>query len=430
MSAFEGLRSGVRSIVAERPREDVSAPERTEAIAARPAEVPVPWKAVTLGAVAMWAATRFAYVVFTYFAVTFNSERAGAPPGPVSFPPAQLLVSWDRWDVSWYIHIATQGYDTIQPTAFFPLFPLLIHLLIALIGPSHVLLASMIISNLATLGAFVALGLLAAQEIGEGSWPTSIRALAAYPLAFFTVAGYSDSLFLAFCAFSLLAARRGWWLWAAGGAYFASLSRPLAIVLVAPLLWEYARQHRELWGDFRARVTPQIVVDGVILAAAVPFGLLCWGAYLWARFGDPLIWTKAHSRYWDHQTALPWNTVQFAFHALQGAPAWSFVQARILLDAAPVALFILLTIFVARRLPPAYTLFMLGVIVMLLIEVVPADFDPVNAEGRYLIMAVPVFLLLGRWMSRYPWVDMLVVSMGFLLQGLFTAFWLRGGWIV
>jgi hypothetical protein len=58
------------------------------------------------------------------------------------------------------------------------------------------------------------------------------------------------------------------------------------------------------------------------------------------------------------------------------------------------------------------------------------DYDPFNGEGRYVMAAVPLFLLLGRWMVRRPWLEMLVVGGGFMLQALFLGFFLRGGWVV
>jgi len=100
------------------------------------------------------------------------------------------------------------------------------------------------------------------------------------------------------------------------------------------------------------------------------------------------------------------------------------------MDVGAVVLFIILTIIAARRMPPVFTLYMVMVIGVLITAAVPLDFDPFNGESRYILMSAPIFVMLGRWMSRRPWLDLLVVAGGFLLQGVFTAFWLRGGWIV
>lgn len=390
----------------------------------------MPWKETVLQAAGLWVVTRLTYFVFTYFAVTLNSQRTGGPVSLRSFPPSALLSAWQRWDVNWYLDIALRGYHTAQTAAFFPLYPMLTHVLIVLLGTSHALLAAMIVSNLATLGAFIGLGLLARSEEGRLISPLAITALAAYPLAFFTVAGYSDSLFLAMCVWSLLSARRGWWPQASAFAFLAAVSRPVGVVLILPLAWEYLRQHRDLWPALRTRLTPRIAGEASLVVGAVPLGLAVWGLYLWHRFGNPLMWAKAQRGGWDHQTVFPWDAAQLGYHALQGAPAWSFVQSRILIDVAPVIVFGILTLVAIRLVPISFTLYMLSVMALLVTSVVPLDFDPFNAEGRYLIMSVPIFLLLGRWMGRYPWVNLLVVCLGFMLQALFTAYWLRGGWIV
>src|SRR5690349_6822690 len=34
-----------------------------------------------------------------------------------------------KWDATWFVHIAQHGYDSKQSTAFFPLYPLVVHAL-------------------------------------------------------------------------------------------------------------------------------------------------------------------------------------------------------------------------------------------------------------------------------------------------------------
>jgi Gpi18-like mannosyltransferase len=307
---------------------------------------------------------------------------------------------------------------------------MLVRLVASMIGWDHAVLAALLVSNLGTLAAFIGLGLLAANEYGQQTASYAIRAVAAYPLAFFLFAGYSDGLFLALVTFTLLFARRGLWLEAAACTFLACFTRPTAVVLILPLLWEYGRQHRELFGHLRQALTPRIVgeVGCLVLSMPVAFGI--WEAYLWTKFHDPMVFFKAQKKYWDHATLAPWNTVHLAIHTLQRAPNWSFVQSRILLDVLPVVAVAVLTILIARRIPISFGLYLVGVLAILTTAAVPLNYDPLNAEGRYVLMAVPIFLILGRWMKEHARVDLLIVSGGFMLQGLFTAFWLRGGWIV
>ncbi|MGH2516544.1 MAG: mannosyltransferase family protein, partial [Ktedonobacterales bacterium] len=214
------------------------------------------WRRITLQAAGLWLVTRLTLVLFTCFAATMAPYRAQA--NRLSFDPHDLALLWERWDAQWYLGVAQHGYTSAQSAAFFPLYPLLIRVVETIIGP-HWLAAALLASNLGALGAFVGLGLLAARESGTGrAAPETIRVFAAYPLAFFLAAPYTEGVFLALAVFGLLAMRQGRWRWATLCAALAMLTRPTGIILLPPLLFEYGRQRgwwhlarwrRSLWRD-------------------------------------------------------------------------------------------------------------------------------------------------------------------------------------
>jgi hypothetical protein len=116
--------------------------------------------------------------------------------------------------------------------------------------------------------------------------------------------------------------------------------------------------------------------------------------------------------------------------AIGNTPPWSFLRVRIFFDLAPVVGLILVALLAFRRWPVSLALYTIGMIALLVTSAVPLDYDPFNAEGRYVLLVIPLFLLLGRWMVRRPWLEMLLVGGGFMLQALFLGFFLRGGWLV
>ncbi|MGI8967475.1 MAG: mannosyltransferase family protein [Chloroflexota bacterium] len=386
--------------------------------------------AIIRQATLLWLVTRVAFIVFTIFAVPFTHQSSHGTYSLRSFPPSSLLAQWNRWDTQWYGGIATNGYHELHTAAFFPLYPLFIRLLAGLIGFDHLTLAALIVANLGTLAAFIGLALVCRDEFGAAMVPFTIRALAAFPLAFFLAGGYSDSLFLAFTTFTLLFARRGAWLPAFVCAMLATWTRAFGIALILPLLWEYVQQHRGAGGDWRTSLAPRIILEALALAAAVPLALALWALYLWRRFGDPFAYLTAERQFWNHYSVSPWQWVSSAVTTMQHLPAWSFPQERALFDLIPVVTFLLLTLLTIRRLPTSFTLYLLGIMAIVFTSSIPLDFIPFNGEGRYMLAAMPLFLLLGRLISRRPALDLLIVSGGFLLQGLFTAFFLRGGWLV
>lgn len=378
-------------------------------------------------AVSIWAVTRIAFALFTYFAATFNAQPTSGKFAVTAFPPSRLLDMWNRWDTQWYIRIAETGYDAIQTAAFFPLYPLLIHIGAGLAGFDHIEGVALAVSNLATLAAFVGLGLLATQEYGPGTARYAILAAAAYPLAFFTAGGYSDSVFLAFATWCLLFARRGQWLPAAACASLATFTRLFGIVLILSLIWEFVRQHDNGRAMLRR---PRALVEGIAIAGAVPVTLVAWAAYLRFRFHDPVAYLTVQKKDWDHYSVSPWRAVQIAIDSVHHVPSWTYLQSRIFFDLGPVFIFLLLALLMIRRMPVSFVLYTFGMLLICFTSSVPGNFDPVTGQGRYMIMAIPIYLVLGTWIRRWAWLDAFWLSGGFLLQGLFTAFFLRGGWLV
>ena len=394
----------------------------------------LPWRAIALQATAVWLVTRLAYVALTYYAVLFSSgDRALTG---TSVAPRVLLHAWQHWDAHWYLRIADLGYFSPQPTAFFPLYPALIHVMSGIVGVNHELAGALLISNLGTLGAFIGLGLLAANEEGrsEAAW-RSLRVFVAYPLAFFLTAPYTEGLFVAFAVGSLFAARRGSWRWAAAFALLAGLTRPTALALVPALLWEYGRQHdwwrRDAWtgGAWRERLWPPALAETAMVLGAVPAAIAAFMVFCWVRFGDPIMFLRAERIYWYHSKVPPWTAIWQGVGNFLAAPMLSDIQARLLVNLAPVLAFGVIAILGIRRLPLTLTLYTIGILYLSVASPILNNQDVLTSCGRYLIAAAPIFLLLGRWSERRPWLDMLIVSGGLLVQAMLALVYLRNGWV-
>jgi hypothetical protein len=395
---------------------------------ATPPRGDLPWRKIALQASGMWLVTRFLFFLITFFAVPFNSFQSA--PERV-FSPEMMFQSWRRWDATLYLHLAASGYQTSSQAAFFPLYPLLVRGVTFVVGQPNELLAGMLVSNLATLAAFFGVGLLAAHEDGNEATAPALRALAAYPLALFTVAAYADSLFLACAAFALFAARRGNWRWAALAAFLGGLTRPVSVILVLPLFWEYGRQQgwwSDGWRGLR-RIRPAL--DGALVVLAVPLAIGLYALFLWRTFGDPLLFQHAQLVFFGREMLPIWQALGVDLSGWTHFQPWSLGQARILIDAAPVALLALATLLAIRKVPFTFTLFSLGLLyISLASPLVINAWDPLAAAGRYVLPAVPLYLILGRWMGKHRELDLLLVGGGFALQALTTALFLAGGFLI
>ncbi|PWT78165.1 MAG: hypothetical protein C5B60_01605 [Chloroflexi bacterium] len=405
-----------------------------------------PVSAVIKQAVPIWLVSRALYLVLTYLAVLLT---AGRSQPKVSFAPERLLMLWQRWDVNWYLSIAARGYSAGRPpqAAFFPLYPALTAGVNAAIGGSSNLLpAAMIVTSLGTLIACIGVGLLAVHEFGgshtEGASErgnpiaaAAMRVMLAYPLALFLFAGYADSLLVALCAFSLYFARTGGWRWAALCAFAAGLTRPTAIILVLPLFYEYGRQ-REIWHllfqraqgvELAGRLRPRIVGTWLLVSTAAPIAIGLYALYQWRLNGDPLLFAHLQASFWYRTFVPPWQLPALAANAWSRATAWGYAEARMLVDEVPLVVSIVLTGFMVRRMPLMYSLYMLGVLFTSVLTPVVVNPIPLEAVGRYLLPSVPIYLLLGLWVSRRPWLDQLIIGGGMALQAVLVVFFLTGG---
>lgn len=418
------------------PRESAQAPQVT-----RPLQIERPtlrWRAIVLQAGALWLVTRIAFVVLTYFGVLLIQR--GTPTGSLPIGPHEMLNDWKRWDVIWYINIASMGYWRPEASAFFPLYPLLIKGATLFFG-QHWLFAAMVVSNLGTLAAFIGLALWASQDdFSPAIGVSTVRMVAAYPYALFLFAGYSDSLFLALVAFTFFFLRRASWRWAIVCGVLAGLERPTAFALVLPMLWEYGRQHgwwdRARWERLThawRRAVPGLreLAQGALVAGAVPIGFAFYGAFLLWRFGHPKIFLFEERIYWHHTFMNPVQSLVAIVGQIVSTPMWTHWQAHQLLDFVPVAAFAVLTVVLARRMPLAYTLYMVVVLLLSICSpITEGRPDLLTSAGRYMLAALPIFLQLGRWAHRYAWLDMLLVSTGFMVQAVLTVAFLRGDWII
>jgi hypothetical protein len=217
-------------------------------------------------------------------------------------------------------------------------------------------------------------------------------------------------------------------------AFAAGLTRPTSVVLVLPLFFEFGAAHglwspalRGKWRELRGRLQPRLLGTWFLVTMAVPLAIGLYATYLWRLFGDPLLFLHLQSIAWHRHLLAPWQLLQLATTTWKESVPWGFDHARMLVDEVPVVVFAILTVFIARRLPPMYTLLMLGILFSsVATPMVPSPL-PFAAAGRYLLPAVPVYLLLGYWVRRRPWLDQLIIGGGMALQAVLVIFFIGGG---
>ncbi len=325
-----------------------------------------------------------------------QAEPAGNPLEPPGF-----LSYWAHWDGAWYSEIATEGYGERAPasTAFFPLYPMLLRVGTAIGGGPA--LWGVLISLSFTLLALFFLYRIAEELYDTRAARAATLALAFFPTAFFLNAVYTEAPFLALTSGTFWAAyvRRDLLLAGLLGA-LAAATRNLGVLLLIPLLLEWARNRREFGAG------------GLAGMALIPAVLLGYAAYLWGRFGDPLVSARQQSEYWGRTLASPATTAADAWGAASAGagyvldPATLFLStsARPALEASNTVNLVFFLIFLVLMgvgfvvLPPGLSLYTF--IIVLLPVLTPAPSFPLMSLPRFLLGAFPIFLVLGYLLSR------------------------------
>jgi len=436
---------------------------RLRADPARMAALSDSWRALWSSRLLVWLAG-----AGTVAAVGFGPVRnAFNPPGVTrgfGWLGDILAAPAARWDSSWYLVIAHFGYRpdlgsfTSSRTAFFPLYPLGLHV-IAMSGVPPVL-AGVLLSLLALSLSLYGIHRLTTLELSLASpagipHPSgrevarlAVLITAFAPMAFYFSAVYSESLYLALSVGLFWCARHG--RWAAAGALgaLAAATRSAGVVLLVPALILYLygpRQDRApdfapaRFGRLRYRLRGDI-----LWLLMVPAGLALYLAYLAVSGGEGLMPFHAQD-VWGRHFAGPylgvWDGLKAAFEGARqllsfqrshayfpSAGGSAFVDAghnlmllAFLLAAVPAIVGVL------RRLPLAYGVYVLAALALPLSY--PVAPQPLMSLPRFLVVLFPLSMWLAVWLAAHPRAQRPALAVSALLMAFFVAQFATWHWV-
>ncbi|MEV7560282.1 glycosyltransferase family 39 protein [Streptomyces sp. NPDC089795] len=307
-----------------------------------------------------------------------------------------LKVLGRSWDSDWYLRIAAHGYGrtlmwpeaatgtgSVQSDhAFFPLYPALIRLVSGIL-PGGAVPAALLVAWVSAAVAAVGIYRVGERVIGPRAGLLLVGLWAALPHAVVLTLAYTEALLAAFAAWALYALLRERWLWAAGLAVLAGLTRPtgLAVAAAVSVVALHALVVR------RARA-PEVWLAGLVAPAG-------WTAYVLAvgvRVGDPLGGYFAVQRGWGSRFDFGVGALRSAERVLTGGHVPLATTVTVVLLAAAGLLAVLL---VLDRIP--LPLFVYTAI-LLVIGFGGAGFF--ESKPRFLLPAFPLLLPMAAVMAR------------------------------
>jgi hypothetical protein len=360
-------------------------------------------------------AVRLAYLLGAVVAVLWKPGHVGLH-GWGAFGDL-FLGPFARWDAGWFVAIARHGYENRQAAAFFPLYPIVVHV-VAFVVRSEVA-AGVLVSIASAAGAAALLVRLARGR-------EALQLVALYPLAFVFTAPYSDALFLLLAVASFHAAVRGRSVAAGVLGGLAVASRLLGLALLPALAWL-------LWRRGAARLLPLLLLPGALGAYML---------YLHAHFGDAFAFAHAEGAYWQRHTP-PLGPLQGLFDALRSGKEglaqlvlhlppgrygaaeqfaiWNVVYVLLLAAA------FWLTWEAWRRLGAAYGLYSAATLVIVLSS--PADVVPLVSLPRFLLADFPLFLALADVLRGRPRARRIVLDCFAAVGAVAIVAFARGNWV-
>jgi hypothetical protein len=381
--------------------------------------------ALVLFIVARVVLSVWAVIVLTILPPPAEANEAVRPylgePHLVDGAAGLLLGSWQRFDTMHYLALARHGYD-VPNSVFPPLYPLAIRALGSatrfLTGLSRGeanLLAAMALSNLALLAALILLYRMTLHELGEGAATRALVYLVLFPVGVFLFAAYTESLFLLFALGAVWSARRERPLLAGILGLLAALTRLTGWGLVAPLAYEYARQRGFDWRRLNWRGL------SVLLP---PLGLVAFLAWRAAADLPPL--SAVYRDHWFQTTGIPGADLLVALKTVATGAGPRAGEFTLLFDLFTLALLLLTTAVVFRRLGMTYGLYSL---MMLLFMLLPSsDLKPLFSFSRYALAFFPTFMVLAA-AGRNPWLNRLILYPSVALFLYFSGQFFVWGWV-
>jgi Gpi18-like mannosyltransferase len=379
-------------------------------------------RALLSDVMSIFLATRLAFLLLTYFGRALVHDPALVGKDNMGLGTGYLLDAWLYRDSQWYLTIVQDGYHYFGPghrsaVAFFPVYPLLVKALHGLTA-IDLDLCTMIVSNVAFLGAMIFLYKLCAREYGVATARRATFYMAIFPTAFFTFAPYSESLFL-LCSIASFYYMRGerWWLAGIFGG-LAAATRVLGVLLLLAFAWEYLHSRH-----FQLR---RIRLDA-LAGALIPAGLGAYMLYLYGLTGDPMAFVKSAAG-WNRDATWPWQVLTTSLEDVpKTAQYGQYLQAHALIENGLVIACLLLLLAGIRRIPFSFILYGLACIAVLLSAPVASSTVPVTSMSRYVLVLAPIYIVLAR-MGRYPIFDRLYTLLSASGLAIFTTLFLNHMW--
>jgi len=323
-----------------------------------------------------------------------------------------------RWDCSWYVRMAEEGYDRFPTESrsnagnwpFFPFYPMLVGVISKLV-PLPTIVTASIVSIIVAYAAVIA------------AWPLLGRDRRAYtlyaafmlsgPLSIYFTSFFTEVMFVLLTTLVFRMLARSNYLGAAGFTTLLSATRIVGVFITISIGVQALLDYRRHNGSWRGVIGGLLGQPKLVLAIFIaPLGLFLYMAFLHFWMGDGLAFSHVQ-RSWGRIVG---NPLVYLWRGLTNFPTDGqlFTPSQILALAAVFGL-ILTAVMAWRRQWPAVVFALLAIFIPLAAGLASmlrfmAGMAPLMitlmtllAKHRALFAASLVLLLIGAWFTTLAW---------------------------
>ncbi len=334
-----------------------------------------------------------------------------------------------RWDAEWYRTIVREGYvyypGVQSSVAFWPTYPIVVSLFSWAFPSIYITGTFVTVCGGAT--AVVLLRKWAKVFVPNSVAITAVALLCVFPYSWYLYGVvYSDALFVATAIGAFYLVERDRYFWAGMVGIMATAGRPAGLVVAFALVLRVIERRNLAKGakGLRELFNPRTLTRSDAPIFLSWLGVGAWCAFLWVKFGDPLLFASIEaSKGWD-QGAGPSTWLKFRLiEELQHRPfEWSTIGHVAHGLVVFGALFLLPR--VKKRFGWAYTVYALGLIALPLLGT--KDFF---GAGRYLLGTFPCIVIAAELLVARPKLRAVILPVSLLVMLAFAVGFGRGSYI-
>lgn len=381
----------------------------------------------------LWLISRAAYIAISVVVLVYlpwiyppYSRSAAVRAAPT------IIRMWFRYDANRYMQIATGGYQTQLLGNWPPLYPLLVHAL--MLGlPVSPPVTALLGANLASLAGCLGLARLQSSGKDLSTNQPSVAALLCYPLAFFLAAPWAMSLLFCLSVWCFYFISRKTWSLAALCVFLAVLDADIGICLAIPLCWSWL-QHLAEMNKSSTRLRHFLVEPAVVFFSA-PLGLSVWVSYQVMLLRGQVESIVDQTTYFGHHLVWPGLGLWLIVSNVWTVTLYHRADLlRLLVDVVPFLGMLTIAVYASlrRMWPISHGLYVFALLTMIaMLPVSGQQFpDVIVSAGRYLLAAIPIWLVLPRIFANHRRLGLALLVISCALQVVILVYYLRGGWLV